>query len=111
MKEFIGRVTYPLRLATSWCRTSAGRLTQASMSLSGTSISLVRTERGAVSFGVLDLSTFPAFLSFRVRADGDLETLDLLVLKGESVRPRVDRPLLVRTPSSVFERGVGGLWT
>jgi hypothetical protein len=43
----------------------------------------------------LDLSTFPAFLSFRVRADGDFETLDLLVLKGESVRPRVDRPLLV----------------
>ena len=81
------------------------------MSLSGVSISLVRTDKGAVSFGVLDLSNLLAFLSFLGRADGDLETLDFPVLKGESVRPLVDRPLRVRTPSSGFERGVGGLWT
>ena len=72
-------------------------------------MSLVRTESGAVSLGVFTLSPLPAFLSFRERADGDFEILDLPVLKGESVRPRVDRPLLVRMPSSVFERGVGGL--
>lgn len=73
-------------------------------------MSLVKTDRGAVSFGVLDLSSL-LFLSFLVRRAGDLDTLDLLVLNGESVLPLVDRPLLVRTPSlAVFERGVGGLW-
>ena len=72
-------------------------------------MSFVRTERGAVSLGVLDLSILD-FLSFLIRAAGDFETLDLLVLKGESVR-RVERPLLVRIPSlAVLERGVGGLW-
>lgn len=81
------------------------------MSLSGTSISLVNTDKGAVSFGVFDLSSLLAFFSFRGRVEGDLEFLDLPVLKGESVRPLVDRPLRVRTPSSVFDRGVGGLWT
>lgn len=71
-------------------------------------MSLVRTERGAVSFGVFDLSSLD-FLSFLVRVAGDLETR-LLVLKGESVRPRVERPERVRIPSlAVLERGVGGL--
>lgn len=80
------------------------------MSLSGTDMSLVSTERGAVSLGVLARSTLD-FLSFLERAAGDLETLDLVVLKGESVRPRVERPLRVRMPSlAVLERGVGGLW-
>ena len=79
------------------------------MSLSGTFMSFVKTERGAVSLGVLDLSSLLGFFSFLDRAAGDLETLDLSVPKGESVR-RVDRPLRVRTPSSVLERGVGGLW-
>lgn len=72
-------------------------------------MSFVNTERGAVSLGALALSTLLDFaLSFLGFADGDLEFLDLVVLKGESVRPRVDRPLRVRTPSSVLERGVGG---
>ena len=39
---------------------------------------------------------------------GDIEILDLLVLKGESVL-LVVRPLLVRIPS--LGLGVGGLWT
>ena len=69
-------------------------------------MSFVRTDSGAVSLGVLDLSSLLAFLSFRVRVDGDLDALDLLTLKGESLRPAVDRPLRVRMPSSVVERGV-----
>ena len=82
------------------------------MSLTGTSRSLVRTESGAVSFGVLAFSRTFDFFSFLLDlAAGDLETLDLVVLKGESVRPLVERPLLVRMPSvSVGDRGVGGLW-
>jgi hypothetical protein len=72
-------------------------------------MSLVRIESGAVSLGVFDLSSL-LFLFFFLGA-GDPETLDLLVLKGESVR-LLERPLLVRTPSlAVLERGVGGLWT
>ncbi|KAI7498716.1 hypothetical protein KC357_g266 [Hortaea werneckii] len=63
-------------------RREAGRLTHSSMSLRGTDMSLVRTERGAVSFGVFDLSSLD-FLSFLVRVAGDFETR-LLVLKGES---------------------------
>lgn len=73
-------------------------------------MSLVKTESGAVSLGVLDLSSL-LFFSLLVRGAGDLETLDLPVLSGESVR-RVERPLLVRMPSlAVLERGVGGLCT
>ena len=80
------------------------------MSLTGIVISLVKTDRGAVSLGILDLSTLLFFSRLDLGA-GDLETLDLLVLKGESVR-RVERPLLVRTPSlAVLDLGVGGLWT
>jgi hypothetical protein len=109
MKEFIGRVTYPLRFATSSRLTSAERLTHSSISFIGVSMSFVSTERGAVSFGVFDLSSLLDFLSFLDLAAGDLETReDLFVLKGESVRPLFDRPLRVRTPSlAVFERGVG----
>lgn len=71
-------------------------------------MSFVRMDKGAVSLGVLDLSSLLAFF-FLDRGIGDFDTLDLLTLKGESVR-LVDRPLLVRTPSlAVFERGVGGL--
>lgn len=73
-------------------------------------MSFVKMERGAVSLGVLDLSSLLTFLSFFERAAGDLDGRDLLVLNGESVRPLVERPDLVRTPSSVLERGVGGLW-
>ena len=74
-------------------------------------MSLVKTERGAVSLGVLDLSSLLGFFSFLVLAAGDFETRDLLVLKGESVR-RVERPLRVRIPSlAVLLHGVGGLWT
>jgi hypothetical protein len=105
----MGRVTYPLRFSTSCLLTSAGRCTHESMSLTGVSRSFVRTESGAVSLGVLDLSSLPGFLSFLDLAAGDFETLDLLVLNGESVR-LVDRPLRVRTPSlTTPERGVGGL--
>ena len=71
-------------------------------------MSLVSTERGAVSFGVFDLSSFD-FFSFFGFTDGDFEIRALLTLKGESVR-LVERPLLVRIPSlAVFDRGVGGL--
>ena len=69
-------------------------------------MSLVSTERGAVSWGVLDLSSL-LFLPFLALPMGDLETLDLDVLKGESVRLAV-RPLLVRMPS--LGLGVGGFW-
>lgn len=70
-------------------------------------MSLVRTDRGAVSLGVLDLSSL-LFFSFLARTAGDLVTLDLLELNGESVR-LAERPLLVRTPSlPVLDRGVGG---
>ncbi len=75
------------------------------MSFMGTSRSFVKTDRGAVSFGVLDLSSLLDLgLDF---AAGDLEMREL---KGESVRPRVERPERVRTPSlaAVLERGVGG---
>lgn len=73
-------------------------------------MSFVSTERGAVSFGVLAFSRTLDFLSLLDLGAGDLEIADLLVLNGESVRPLVERPLLVRTPSvSVLERGVGGL--
>ena len=79
------------------------------MSRTGTVISLVKTERGAVSFGVFDLSSL-FFFSFLDRGAGE-RVLDLPVLNGESVRPLVERPLLVRMPSlAVLERGVGGLW-
>lgn len=107
MKEFIGRVTYPLRFSTSLSLSSTGRLTHASMSRTGVTMSLVSTDSGAVSRGVLDLSSL-LFLSFFFGA-GDLEVLDLLVLNGESVCVRADRPLLVRMPSLVvFDLGVGG---
>lgn len=77
------------------------------MSLSGTERSLVRTDRGAVSLGVLESSL--DFLDFLLRAEGDLETR--CVSKGLSVRPRVERPERVRIPSlAVVLRGVGGLW-
>ena len=80
------------------------------MSLVGTVESLVKTESGAVSLGVLLRSSL-LFFSLLGLGAGDLDIRDLVVLKGESVRPRVERPLLVRTPSlAVFERGVGGLW-
>lgn len=77
------------------------------MSLSGTSISLVRTESGAVKCGVFDLSSL-VFLDFLDLPIGDMDMRDLLVLKGESVL-LVVRPLLVRMPS--LGLGVGGLWT
>lgn len=110
MNEFIGRVTYPLRFSASFRLTSAGRCTQLSMSFSGTSISFVNTESGAVNLGVLDLSSLLDFLSFLDLVAGDLEIRDLLVPKGESVR-LVERPLRVRMPSlAVAERGVGGWW-
>ena len=71
-------------------------------------MSLVSTESGAVSLGVLDLSILD-FFSFLVLDAGDLDTRALLELKGESVR-LVERPLRVRTPSlAVLERDVGGL--
>lgn len=64
-------------------------------------------DSGAVSFGILDLSSL-LFFSF-LRGAGDLDTRDLLVLNGESVLVLVDRPLRVRTPSlAVLDRGVGG---
>lgn len=73
-------------------------------------MSLVSTESGAVSLGVLAFSRTLDFFSFLDLATGDFDTLDLLVLNGESVRPLVERPLRVRTPSvSVVDRGVGGL--
>ena len=110
MNEFIGRVTYPLRFSTSFLRVSGDRCTQASISFTGVSMSLVKIDRGAVSFGVLDLSSLLDFLSFFDRAAGDFDTRDLLVLKGESVL-LAERPLRVRTPSlAVLLRGVGGLW-
>lgn len=100
---------YPPFFSTSLSLSSTGLLIHASMSRTGTARSLVRTDSGAVSLGVLDLSSL-LFFSFRGRVAGDLETLDLLVLNGESVR-LVERPLLVRTPSlAVVDRGVGGLW-
>lgn len=80
------------------------------MSFTGTGESLVRTDNGAVSGGPLCLSDL-AFLSF-LRGAGDLDTLDLPLLKGESVLVRADRPLRVRTPSlAVLDRGVGALCT
>lgn len=72
-------------------------------------MSLVRTERGAVSLGVLAFAITLDFFSFFDRDAGDLDTLDLVVLNGESVS-LADRPLRVRTPSvSVVDLGVGGL--
>lgn len=69
-------------------------------------MSLVRTDSGAVSFGVLDLSTLDNFVSFFFQTAGDLDTLEVVLVKGESLR-FVERPLLVRTPSvSVVDRGV-----
>jgi len=68
-------------------------------------MSLVNTERGAVSWGVFDLSSL-LFLAFLALPMGDIDILDLLVLKGESVL-LVVRPLLVRMLS--LELGVGGL--
>lgn len=100
---------YPLFFSFSFRRSSTERFTCAPMSLTGIAMSLVKTDRGAVSFGSLDLSTLLFFSRLRGGA-GDLETLDLLVLKGESVG-RVERPLRVRMPSlAVFDLGVGGLW-
>jgi hypothetical protein len=70
-------------------------------------MSFVNTESGAVSWGVFDLSSL-LFLVFLDLLMGDIDILDLLVLKGESVL-RVVRPLLVRMPS--LGLGVGGLCT
>jgi hypothetical protein len=73
----------------------------------GTSMSFVNAESGAVSCGVFDLSSL-LFLAFLDLLMGDIDILDLLVLKGESVL-LVVRPLLVRMPS--LGLGVGGLCT
>jgi hypothetical protein len=70
-------------------------------------MSFVNTESGAVSWGVFDLSSL-LLLVFLDLLMGDIDILDLLVLKGESVL-RVVRPLLVRMPS--LGLGVGGLCT
>ena len=109
MNEFMGRVTYPFRFSASFILVSAARCTHPSISLSGTSMSLVSTESGAVNLGIFERSSLLDFLSFFDFAAGDFDTRDLLVLNGESVR-LVERPLRVRTPSlSVADRGVGGL--
>ena len=67
MKEFIGRVILlPALCSTSLNLSSAGRWTQAFMSLRGTSESLVSTESGAFSLGVFAFSPFAGldFLAF-----------------------------------------------
>lgn len=111
MNEFIGRLMYPFGLFSlaSCNRTSVERFTNASMSLTGTAKSLVKTDSGASRGGpsaLLDLF----FLSF-LRGPGDLVALDLPLLNGESVLVLAERPLRVRTPSLVVDRGVGALCT
>lgn len=70
-------------------------------------MSFVNTDKGAVSFGVFDLSSLP-FLAFLGRATGEFD-IRSLTLNGESLRLD-ERPLRVRIPSlAVFDRGVGGL--
>ena len=92
----MGRVIYPLRFSTSFLLSVADRLTQASISLTGTVMSLVSSESGAVSFGVFDLSSL-LLLSLLGFGAGDLEGPEFPILKGESVG-RIVRPLRVRTP-------------
>lgn len=70
MNEFMGRVTYPSRLAASCLRSSVLRLTQAPMSFTGISwYSAVNLESGSSSLGtgvlVLALGVAGAFFALR----------------------------------------------
>ena len=76
MNEFIGRVIFPLRLSTSCCLTSEGRLTHASMSLTGMlTKSFVSSLSGASILGTLDLSPFACLLRLGL-GEGDVREAD-----------------------------------
>ena len=65
MKEFIGLVTYPFLFSTSFFLVSADRLTHSSMLRTGMLLMFfVKILNGAVSFGLLGFSLFPAFAFF-----------------------------------------------
>ena len=102
MNEFIGRVILFFGLfSTSLSLSSADRFTQASISFSGTSESLVSTDSGAFSFGVLDFSPRANFAFFAL---GALDTGEALLLAAWERFGLLLFPLLLRSEAL----GVGG---
>lgn len=105
MKEFMGLAMLPLRFAASFMRSESGRLTQASISRTGTSISFVSSLRGASIFGALVEVDFGRGALTR----GDFATLAPVFERriwGDPSRPTA-RPLLVRLKESL--EGVEGV--
>ena len=110
MNEFIGLVIYPFLFSTSFRLTSTGRFTHSSMFLTGMFVmSLVNILKGAVSFGVLSFSLFPALFFRGLGAGFGFD------FAGSGPRGELDgamvRPLRVRlwaSSTSCAECGVGG---
>src|SRR6266487_4513671 len=111
MKEFIGRLTFPgtFPSSTSFRRTSADRLTYASMSTIGTCVqSFVNTLNGSSSFATFFSALTFSFLTFF--GLGDPPPPD----RPSVIGPRawgafgIPIPLLVFKLSWLFIDGVGG---